>query len=85
MNVKNDPTAVVYRDGDKVKPQFIGYEITAVSDKLDNGSYNMSNLMLLNGAVTSAAAWDKAGEMTMDDIRPEFFVFETPNDYTQPR
>lgn len=84
QTLKNDPAAVVYRDGDKVKPQFIGYEITAVSDKLDNGSYNMSNLMVLNGVVTSAAAWEKAGEMTMEDIRPEFFVFEIPNDYTQP-
>lgn len=84
MNAKSDPDAVVYRDGDKVAPQFIGYEITAASDRLDNGSYNMSNLMVLNGVVTSAAAWDKAGEMTMEDIRPEYFVYEVPSDYRQP-
>jgi hypothetical protein len=84
VGAQANPGLVVYRDGRKVKPIFIGYQITGFSDKLDNGKYNMTTLLVLDGNVTSNAAWEQSGDMTLADINPAAFVFQVPLAYTQP-
>ena len=76
--------AVVYRDGDKVKPAFIGYQVRACSAKKANGKYDTASVLVLGGVVTGEPAWQKAGEMTPADVNPQYFVYEIPSIFEQP-
>ncbi|HEY3317128.1 MAG TPA: hypothetical protein VGK50_01720 [Coriobacteriia bacterium] len=83
-NSAQAPSGVVYRDGDKVKPLFIGYQVRAYSAKKANGKYDSATVLVLDGTVTSDAAWDKAGEMTLAGLNPQYFVYEIPSIFEQP-
>ncbi len=79
--VKSPPQAAgafVYRDGGKVKPEFLGYYIRVFSPKKPNGRYDTASVLVLDGSVTSEQTWGKAGDMALRDLRTGTFVKEVP-------